>query len=202
MAADVCGLADAFEQFRALIRGSFGIDPVHTISAASLSWQAMLRFTGVELPLFSDQEMHMFIEEGIRGGLAVIATRHSKASHGFGCDEAIGQERYPLYVDCNGLYGHTMTMPLPMGGFAWVDDLAEVGFLHKVASVERGGGVYYDLADKVPGQGFVAEVDLAYPDHLHDVHDDYLLAPVKREIREREINAYSSEVLKATERRF
>ena len=82
LSADVCGLADVFEYFRQQMHAEFGLDPVQFVSAASLSWQAMLRHTSVQLPLLTDSDMYLFFERGIRGGLSVVATRHSRACGG------------------------------------------------------------------------------------------------------------------------
>lgn len=49
LTGDVCGLADVFEYFRRHMHGEFGLDHVQFVSAASMSSQAMLRFTGIEL---------------------------------------------------------------------------------------------------------------------------------------------------------
>ena len=58
-----------------------GLDPCHYFSSPGLSWDAMLKMTGVELKLTSDIEMHLFIEKGMRGGISYIAERHSKANN-------------------------------------------------------------------------------------------------------------------------
>ena len=37
--------------------------------------------TGVKLKLLTDRDMHLFFEEGIRGGISMIANRYAKANH-------------------------------------------------------------------------------------------------------------------------
>ena len=39
------------------------MDPCHCFSLPGLSWDAMLKMTGIELELISDIDMHLFIEE-------------------------------------------------------------------------------------------------------------------------------------------
>ena len=64
--------------------------------------------------------------------------------------------KYLVYLDANNLYGAAMSMKLPTSGFKWMND--------KELSVW----------EKIP---CFLEVDLEYPKELHDLHNDYPLAP-------------------------
>ena len=46
-----------------------------------MSWDAMLKMTKTELDLVSEIDMHLFNENGIRGGISYIAKRDSKANN-------------------------------------------------------------------------------------------------------------------------
>jgi len=48
---------------------------------SGLSWDAMLRLTGVELELLSDYEMALMIKQGIRGGISTISNRYGVANN-------------------------------------------------------------------------------------------------------------------------
>ena len=78
---DVLLLADVFEKFIKTCLNYYGLDPFHYFSSPGLSWDAMLKMTGVELELISDIDMHLFTEKGMRGGISYIAKRHSKANN-------------------------------------------------------------------------------------------------------------------------
>ena len=65
---DVLILADIFENVRNTCVGAYGLDPAHYLSAAGLSWDAMLKITDIQLELFSDANMLSFLEKGLRGG--------------------------------------------------------------------------------------------------------------------------------------
>ena len=67
VATDVLLLADVFENFRKVCQEKYGLDPAHYYSALGLSWDALLKKTGVELELLTDMDMHLFIERGTRG---------------------------------------------------------------------------------------------------------------------------------------
>ena len=99
---DILLLADVFEKFIKTCLDYYGLDPCHYFSSPGLSWDAMLKMTGVELRLISDIDTHLFIEKGMRGGISYIAERHSKIKD---CDS---KEKNPL---CFGLgYESTITI--------------------------------------------------------------------------------------------
>ena len=49
-----------------------------------------------------------------------------------------------------------------------------------------------DATTKSDDYGYILEVDLKYPEHLHDSHSDYLLAAEKLKITKEMLSAYSS----------
>ena len=73
-------LADVFEEFRKTCLRNYGLDPCHYFSSPGLSWDAMMKKTGVTPELITDIDMYQFVEKGIRGGVSYIAHRHSKAN--------------------------------------------------------------------------------------------------------------------------
>ena len=78
---DVALLADVFENFRNLCQEQYGLDPVHYFMLPGLSWDALLKKTGVELELLTDLEMDLFVERGMRGGIAMVRERYAKANN-------------------------------------------------------------------------------------------------------------------------
>ena len=155
---DVLLLADVFENFRNVCMENYKLDPAHYFTAPGLAWDACLKITDVELELLSDVDMLLMIEKGIRGGVSMISNRHAKANNKY-MDESFIDTMisiYIMYLDANNLYGWAMSKPLPTHGFEWmkVDEL-ETWELHSC----------------------ILEVDLEYPKNLHDLHNDYPLAP-------------------------
>ena len=72
---DTLLLADVFEQFRDMCLNNYELDPVHSYTAPGLTWKAALKMTKVKLDLLTDIDQHIFIEDGIRGGVAMITLR-------------------------------------------------------------------------------------------------------------------------------
>ena len=66
-------LADFFENFISTCLDYYGLDPCHYFSSPGLSWDAMLKMTGMELEIISDIDMHLFIEKGMGGGISYVA---------------------------------------------------------------------------------------------------------------------------------
>ena len=71
-----------------------------------------------------------------------------------------------MYLDANNLYGWAMSQYLPTGNFKWMTD-------KEISKTNLGK---YELDSK---EGLILEVDLEYPKELHDLHNDYPIAPEK-----------------------
>ena len=78
---DVLLLADVFEKVIDTCLKFYGLDPCHYFSSPGLSWDAMLKMTGVKLEKISDIYKYLFIEKGLRGGISYITKRYAKANN-------------------------------------------------------------------------------------------------------------------------
>ena len=65
---DVSLLVDVFENFCNLCMEQYGLDQVHYYTSWALSWDALLKKTGVEL--LKDIDKHIFVERGMRSGIS------------------------------------------------------------------------------------------------------------------------------------
>ncbi|GBL85266.1 hypothetical protein AVEN_145574-1, partial [Araneus ventricosus] len=167
---DVILLSDVFENFRKLTQNFYQLDAAHMLTSPGLAWQAALKMTDVKLDLFTDIDMHLFIEKGIRGGVSMISHRHSEANHpqcpNYDASEA---NKYITYLDANNLYGWAMSQPLPVSDFEWLSP--------EEISLQQ---IYQTPDDATTG--YILEVDMEYPPELHDLHNNYPLAPERMTI--------------------
>ena len=46
-----------------------------------MSWDALLKKTGVKLELLTDMDMCLFIEREMRGGISMVSKRYAKANN-------------------------------------------------------------------------------------------------------------------------
>ena len=60
--SDTLLLADVFENFRNKCFEICENDPIYSVSAPGLAWQACLKKTGVKLELITDYDMLLMIE--------------------------------------------------------------------------------------------------------------------------------------------
>ena len=67
-------------------------------------------------------------------------------------------------MDKNNFYGWSVSEYLPYGEFKWLENVHKLD----VMSINEKSEIEYFL-----------EVDLEYPDELHELHNDYPLAPEK-----------------------
>ena len=182
VATDVLLLADVFENFRGVCQEKYGLDPAHYYTAPGLSWDALLKKTGVELELLTDLDMHLFIERGMRGGITMVGKRHAKANNPYveGYNPA-EPTNYITYLDANNLYGWAMSQYLPISGFHW----------KRVMPTEEEIMKKSHIASK----GWILEVDLEYPEELHDTHNNFLLAPEKRATEPWKMSEYQRQLM-------
>jgi hypothetical protein len=163
---DVLLLADVFENFRKTCYAAYQLDAANYITAPSLAWNAMLKKTGITIENMTDYDMYLMIEKGIRGGMCMVSERHAKANNPY-MNNWNPEEKssYLMYLDANNLYGYSMIQSLPTGGYKWIK-------ANDYWSEKR----IQSLADDAE-YGYIFEVDLEYPQELHDLHNDYPLAP-------------------------
>lgn len=98
---DVLLLTDIFENFRNTCMNTHALDPAHYFSAPGLSFDAMLKCTGVSIELFTDVDMLMFAEKGTRGGVSQINKRHVRANNQYMDNEFdhSKEKSFLLYLD-------------------------------------------------------------------------------------------------------
>ena len=83
-----------------------------------------------------------------------------------------------IYIDANALYSHAMSRYLPISEFEWVN-VKEVPNLKDIPADS-------DI-------GYILEVDLEYPKHLHDTHNCYPLAAEHMTVTRDMLSAYQQE---------
>ena len=87
----------------------------------------------------------------------MISTRYGKANNPYLKEyDPLQLTKYISYLDANNLYGWAMSKPLPTHGFKWMTE---------------------EEIESWKTQPCILEVDLQYPQKLHDLHNDYPLAP-------------------------
>ncbi len=181
LATDVLLLADVFESFRRNSMSHYQLDPVHYITLPSFAWDACLKFSGVELELLSEPDIYQFFESSIRGGISMISGRYAKANNplipGYNDKEPC---TYIKYYDANNLYGWSMLQPLPVSGFRWMTEDEIEDFVNDLDQIPDDAPV-----------GYVLEVDLEYPEELHDLHSDYPLAAESLVISDEMLSQYT-----------
>ena len=87
-----------------------------------------------------------------------------------------------LYLNANNLYGWRMSQYLPTGGFRWMDD-----------SQQLAKTIAEQPADRL--EGYILEVDLEYPEDLHDAHNAYPLAPERMKVQKKWMWEYQYNLL-------
>lgn len=181
--SDVAILADVLRTYSKKCYSQIGVDPLCFSSASSFAWNAML-FGGVEFGLMHEMDQFEFMEEACRGGLSMISSSrlckvNNPYMHDYNPEE---RTSWMVYLDANSLYPTAMRHKLPFECEGWVAD-------HMSGSdedTEYWRNYIMNWREDPPGcdendvsEGCWLSVDLEYPDHLHDLHRSYPLAPVK-----------------------
>ncbi|XP_022161257.1 uncharacterized protein LOC111027265, partial [Myzus persicae] len=162
---DVAILADVFENFRDLCLSTLELDPAHYMTAPGFAYDCMLKYTKIELERLKCPNMLLFIQNSIRGGITQSTKRFAKANIpnieglNYNSNEPI---TWLTYLDCVNLYGKSMLTELPFKAFECVDDLNI-----DVTKIADDSEV-----------GYILEVDIDYPKHLHKTHNDFPFLPL------------------------
>ena len=121
--------------------------------------------TGVKLEKISDIDKYLFIAIRLKGGVSYIAKRYAKANNKYINDyDPKKQSTFIPYLDVNNLYSWAASEYIPYKEFNWLKNIDEFN----VMSISKKRLI-----------GYLLEIDLKYSDTLHELHNDYPLAPEK-----------------------
>ena len=142
----------------------------------------MLKMTDIKLELIIDIDNFQFLEKGMCGGVSYIANRYGKANNKYMKEyDEKAPSKYIMYLDANNLYGWAMSQYLPSGGFRWLTE-------KEINNIDLAK---YKEDSK---RGLILEVDLKYPQELHDPHNDYPLAPEQMKVTKEMLSSYCETV--------
>ena len=103
----------------------------------------------------------------MRGGVSYINKRYSKVNNKYCPDyDEEKSEKYIIYLGMNNLYGCAVGQYLLYSNFKWVKNIDKIK--QKLMNTKSNSST-----------GYILEVDLEYPQELHDIHNDCPLAPEK-----------------------
>ena len=140
----------------------------------------MPKMTSIKLEKISDIVQYLFIEKGTRGRISYIAKRYAKANNKYMNDyDQKKPSTFITYLDKNNLYGWIVSKYLPYGEFRWVKNVDEFD----VMSINEKSDT-----------GYFLEVNLEYPDQLHELQNDYPLAPEKLAVSIDMLSAYCKKI--------
>ena len=86
-----------------------------------------------------------------------------------------------MYLDANNLYGWAMSQFLATGNFKWMTE----------KQIDKIDLAKYKEDSK---KGLILEVDLEYPKELHNLHNDYPVAPEKVKVTKQMLSKYCKNI--------
>ena len=179
LVSNVLLLTDVFENFRKTCMQYYKLDPCHYFTSLGLRWDAKLKMTNIKLELMTDIDMFQFIEKLMSGGVSYIANQYGNANNKYMKEyDEKAPSKYIMYLDTNNLYGWAMSQYLPTGNFKRITD-------KEISKIDLGK---YKTDGK---KGLILEVDLEYPQELHDIRDDYPVTPEKVKVSNNMLSAYN-----------
>lgn len=161
---DVLLLAEVFEGFRKTCMKTYHLDPAHYFSLPGFSWDAFLKQTKSKIELLQTRELvDFFVAKGtLKGGISTVSNlKYAKANNPLMENyDKLKCLSYIMYFDVTNLYGFVMgNCPLPIRNLIFISD------------IEKYKNNIRILFDEITQyKGFIVEVDIEYPEHLHDKH--------------------------------
>ena len=137
--------------------------------------------TDIKLEKISDIDKYLFIEKGLRGGISYFAKIYTEANNKYmNYYDPKKKSSFISSLDMNNLYDWAMSECLPYERFKWLKNVDRF----YVMSVNEKSRI-----------GYLLEVDLEYPDKLHELRNDYPLAPEKRTVFSDMLSKYYKKLL-------
>ena len=164
---DVLLLADVFEKFIKTCLKYYKFDPLHYFSSPELSWDAMFKMIGVELELISDMTFIILLKKGWVVGFHTFL-RFTRANNKY-------MKNYDLG---NRVNISLILMQIICMAREWIS----IFLNDKFKWMENFDNFDVNSISKSSSTGYILKVDLGYAKELHELHNDYPLAPEKLKI--------------------
>ena len=183
LTVDVLQLACWFEELRSVCYETYELNCAQFYTASNLSGAASLKVCKPELEVLTDRSLLDMTERMIRGGIASVyssrlETANSPLLPNFDASKEMASI---VYIDTNNLYGGIMLKhPLPLRAFELITGIT----LEDIINADDEGDIVC-----------VYEVDLEYPDELHEKHLDFPLISDKQPIDPLELSEYQTEMI-------
>ena len=176
-----------FEEFGQISHQTYGLDCAHIFSASNLAGDAFKRICKrSNVQLISDRRHLEMVENMMRGGTASVFHCHffranNKDCPDFNPDQA---STYGFMINANNLYSGVQTEKLPVRNFELIEHIEDEVILNQILETSEESLI-----------GLILEVDLEYPEQLHDTHWDYFLAPTKKTVPHDWLSPYQTNLL-------
>ena len=96
------------------------LQPLFGYTRFKLEW--ILNMIKVELEVILGEDMYLFFEKGMRGGISYISKRYSLSNKKYSKTYDPKQEsKHIIYLDVNNLYDYAMSRFLPTSWLKWID---------------------------------------------------------------------------------
>lgn len=190
---DVWALTDVLCSYIDFGMTNYGLDPTHYASSPAFAQDAMLKITGAKLELLTDMDIFLMFERSIRGGVSMAVHPYARADNKFtrlaAGDDSLSEsvdDTFIAALDENNMYGGCMSAKLPVGNFRFVSESEK-------EALEQG--LPGCLLDKDADTGQLWEVDLEFPEHLHDMLNDFPPAPERMTVPDECLSEWQREAI-------
>ena len=164
-------LADVFENFQNMCLKIYGFGPAKFLSAPGLAWQATFKKIKVKLDLFTDIDMLLMVEKGIRGGICHSINRYARANNKYLKNFDKNKESsYIQYWDENNSYGWAMSQKHPVNYFEWIKNTSQFN------------EDFIKNDNEESDEGCFVEVDIQFLEKLHESHNNLPFLPERMKL--------------------
>lgn len=190
LTTDVLILAAVFEAFRKVCYEAYGLDCACYFSASNLSGDSFLKMCKADIQLLTEREHLEMSENLIRGGMSGVSSERLFEANNpllpnFDPTKPI---TFGVFLDSNSLYGGIMLRCfLPLKNFSMDTQVS----LDQILQTPEDSQF-----------GYILEVDINYPEYLHDEHEDFPLAPNKQTIDEVLLSEYQISLLQSMNAKY
>jgi hypothetical protein len=180
--SDVMLLTDVFNTFRTKTYESSKLDIAKYVSLPGHANDDNFKSYGKSIELISNGKMYSLVDNhNIRGGFCGVIRREI-IKHIIACI---------LGIDANALYSRASLMPVPIGDYKEED----------IKDFTKEYILNLDNSDDAP-RGYILEVDLSFPKHLHKYFSDLPPIMVHKTIEEKDLSEHTKELLLSQNRKF